>query len=196
MKLSAALSVGLMLLAAGCGHAPPAPPPSVASPQGELTLGTGDSFDVRVFDEQDLTATYRVDNDGTIDYPLLGQLKVEGMEPHALAKLIQTRLAEKFLKNPQVSILIREQPSKRITVIGQVQKPGSYLYRSSMTIVDAIAEAGGFTPIASKNNVAIQRHSKGEEKAFQVEVNNIGAGRAPNVPVRPGDVITVPERIF
>jgi polysaccharide export outer membrane protein len=200
MKRCVCIALGLLFAAAGCGHAPPPPPPpengSVLAPQGELSLGPGDTFDVRVFGEPDLSNTYRVGSDGTIDYPLLHQIKVDGMEPHALAALIETRLKEKFLKSPQVSILIREQPSKKVTVIGQVTKPSTYPFQSRMTIMDAIAVAGGFTPIASRNKVTIKRIEGTDEKVYEVPVADIGESKAPNVPVRPGDVITVPERIF
>jgi protein involved in polysaccharide export with SLBB domain len=198
MKAFVVVALGFSAGVVGCGHAPPATADTTpaASTLGELALGPGDTFDIRVFGEQELSNTYRVDREGTIDYPLLGQLKVEGMDPHDLATLIQKRLAEKFLKNPQVSILMREQPSKKVTVIGQVARPGTYPFQANMTIIDAIALASGFTPIAAKNRVTIKRLENGEEKVLGVAVADIGESKAPNVPVRPGDVISVPERIF
>jgi polysaccharide export outer membrane protein len=180
----------------GCG----APIQQVEQPavtlQGELALGPGDTFDVRVFGEPDLTGTYRVADDGTIDYPLIGQIKLEGMEPHDAATFVATKLKEKYLRHPQVSILVKEQPSKKINVIGQVAKPGTYAYESNMSIIEAISKAGGFTPIAARNKTTITRIDHGNKVTVEAAVADIGEGRAQNVSLRPGDIISVPERIF
>ena len=191
--------LGLVTGMTSCGHQPKMPvmeTPRVAPLEGELALGQGDTFDVRVFSEPDLSSTYRVDADGTIDYPLIGQLHVEGLEPHDVANLISTKLAEKFLKHPQVSVLVKDQPSKKIVIIGQVAKPGTYAFVSNMSVVEAITLAGGFTPIAAKNKTTITRTEKGQKISLEVEVAEIGEGKAKNVPVRPGDIISIPERLF
>src|SRR5205823_6336949 len=106
---------------------------------------------------------YRIATDGTIDYSLIGQVKLEGMEPHAAGDFIATKLREKYLKHPQVSILVKEQPSKRITVMGQVAKPGGYAFMPQMSLVDAISAAGGFTAYAWKNHTTLTRVEKGEK---------------------------------
>lgn len=167
--------------------------PVVASGD-DLTLGPGDTFDVRVFGEAELSGTYRVDPDGTINYPLVGTLKVEGLQPRATAELIAQKLSEKYLRHPQVSILVREQPSKKINVFGHVAKPGGYPYIQGMTVVDAITVAGGFTPYAKKNNVTITCTVGGRESKMEhVPVQDISEGKATNVPLQPGCIVTVLE---
>ena len=198
MRKSAVL-VLLELLVGQAGCVTASTPRSEMQPENapqELSLGAGDIFDVRVFGEPDLSSTYRVGVDGAIDYPLIGQVVVVGLEPHQAANLIANKLSEKYLKHPQVSILVKEQPSKKVTVIGQVARPGTFSYTTNMNIVEAITIAGGFTPIAAKNRTTITRVESGEKRSLEVPVAEIGEGKARNVLVRPGDIISVPERIF
>ena len=197
-----------VLLSAGCLHSPPItennrvtqgpadPVPASVTTQGELSLGPGDTFEIHVFGEPDLSNTYRVGVDGSIDYPLIGRLLVVGMDPHQVAEIITTKLGDKFLKNPYVSILVKDQPSKRITIIGQVTRPGTFPFAANMNIVEAITLAGGFTPIASRNKISITRSEAGQKISLEVPVAEIGEGKARNVPLRPGDIISVPERLF
>ncbi len=180
---------------AACGHATreafEAPPPLADS-----TLGVGDTFEVRVFGEADLTGTYRVSGEGTITFPLAGQIKVEGLEPQLAAKKIAERLSDGILRNPQVTVLVKEQTSKKVVVMGQVSKPGTFPYTPTMTILEAITTAGGFTQISAKNDTTITRLSGGQKVTIKVPVADISEGKAKNIFVRPGDIISVPERIF
>jgi len=187
-------------LIAGCGAADNMSldylqmnPPS----EVDTELGVGDVFDVRVYDEDELSGTYRIDANGAIDFPLIGSIQLEGQTPSRAADLIKSSLIEgKFLKDPQVSIFVREYRSKRISVFGQVRKPGTFLYEDKMTVVHAITLAGGFTSIANKNNTTITRIVEKETKRIRVPVEDIGEGEASDIFIRPGDVIFVPERIF
>jgi len=154
-------------------------------------------FDVRVYGEEDLTGTYRVASDGTIDYPLLGTLSVQGMTPTDVTRLIEKGLVDgQFLKAPNVSVFVKEYTSKKISVFGQVNKPGTLQYVDGMSIVEAISNAGGFTPMAKPNDVTVTRVVEGEKKQFLVPVEAIGEGRASNFVLRPGDIVFVPERVF
>lgn len=179
----------------GCTHNVPlsleTPPPVV-----DTTLGVGDTFEVRVFGEPDLSGSHRVGAGGTITFPLAGVIKVEGLEPQGAAKAIADRLADGILRNPQVSVLVKEQTSKKVVVMGQVSKPGTYSYTPSMTILEAVTIAGGFTPISAKNDTSITRMEKGQKQTTKIPVGDISEGKAKNVYVRPGDIISVPERIF
>lgn len=200
MKLRYLVAAATLLSAGGCRHNSHTIPVDTLPPQtplpGELTLGPGDIFDVRVFGEADLSSTYRVGDNGTIDYPLIGQIRVEGLEPHQAAQYIASQLAAKYLKHPQVSILVKEQSSKKIIVIGQVAKPGTYPFTVSMSVIEAITVAGGFTPMAAKNNATVTRMEGGKKVALEVRVADIGEGKAKNISLRPGDIISVPERLF
>lgn len=168
-----------------------APPP----PKVDATLGPGDLFDVRVFGEQDLTGQYRIGPDGTIDYPLVGRLQVAGLLPGELATELSKRLTA-FVHTPQVSVLVREVVSKRVTVYGQVHKPGTYPYANPMTISQAISLAGGFTAMAAREKVVVSRTIRDEQKIMQVDLLKIADGKAPNQYVEPGDEVYVPERLF
>lgn len=175
----------------GKNNALEAPPPLA-----DTALGVGDVFEVRVFGEADLSGSHRVGADGSITFPLAGVIKVEGLEPQAAAKKIAERLADGILRNPQVSVLVKDQTSKKVVVMGQVSKPGTYSYSPAMTILEAITLAGGFTASSAKNDTTITRTESGKKSTVRVPVSSIGEGRARNVYVRPGDIISVPERIF
>jgi polysaccharide export outer membrane protein len=163
----------------------------------DTTIGSGDVFDVRVYGEEGLTGTYRVASDGTIDYPLLGTLSVQGMTPTGVTRLISDGLVNgQFLKNPNVSVFVKEYTSKKISVFGQVNKPGTFQYVDGMSIVEAISIAGGFTPMSRPNDVTVTRVINGTEKKFLVPVEAIGQGRASNFVLRPGDILFVPQRVF
>ena len=162
----------------------------------EERLGIDDVFEVRVFAEPDLSGTYRVSADGTIDYPLVGRISVVGMRSGDIQEVIATKLKDGYLKNPQVSLMVKEWNSRKVSVIGQVQKPGPLVYFPNMTIVDAIAAAGGFTGIASKNSVTLRRELKGSVESHSYPVADISEGRAPNVLLQPGDILVVEERLF
>jgi protein involved in polysaccharide export with SLBB domain len=162
----------------------------------EERLGIDDVFEVRVLGEKDLSDLYRIAADGTIDYPFIGRISVVGMRSGDVQALIAAQLADGYLKKPQVSVMVKEWNSRKVSVIGQVQKPGSVSYFTNMTIVDAIAAAGGFTGIASKNSVTLRREAKGSVQSRSYPVADISEGRAPNVVLRPGDILVVDERLF
>ncbi len=176
------------------GGAPAAPPvPSDA----DTSLGPGDVFDVVVFGEKDLSGTYRVDTDGTILFPFVGRVKADGLQPNELAESLARRLEEGgYLRNPQVSVFVKEYNSKRISVVGAVHKPGTFPMTPGMTVVQAISMASGFTPMASRNAVVVTRRERGELKRFRVRVEDITEGRSADFPLRAGDTVYVPERFF
>ncbi len=192
----------LVLVVALCGCHPSANDPSqaiLAQAGGladDLALGPGDRFDVRVFGEPDFTGTYRVDPDGTISYPYIGTIKVEGLRPNELARTLRDRLEQNYLRHPQVTILVQEQVSKKITVLGQVSHPGTFPYTANMNLVEAITMAGGFTPLAWRDRTKITRIENGKKLSIEVPAGSMGEGRARNIPVRPGDIVAVPERLF
>jgi protein involved in polysaccharide export with SLBB domain len=196
-------AVSLLVLTAvaaggGCGvagHTTPEVRPEDAPT--DTTIGPGDVFDVRVYGEEGLTGTYRVASDGTVDYPLLGTISVQGMTPTEVTRRISDGLVSgQFLKNPNVSVFVKEYSSKKISIFGQVNKPGTFQYVDGMSIVEAISIAGGFTSMARPNDVAVTRVINSVEKKFLVPVEAIGQGRASNFVLRPGDIVFVPQRVF
>jgi len=160
------------------------------------TLGTGDLLEIKVFQEQELSGQYRISPEGTIDFPLCGKVQVQGLNTSATADALTRCLGERYLKHPQVSVLLREYNSKKIFVFGEVQKPGTFPYEEDMSIIQAITMAGGFTKVASKNDIAVTRQVEGRETKIRVPVADIGTGREKNFRLQPGDIVFVPESIF
>lgn len=170
--------------------------PAVPEVLPDETLGVDDVFEVRVIGEQDLTGTYRIGVDGTIDFPYVGRLEVAGMAPGEVQRTITAKLKDGFIVNPQVSVMVKEWNSRKISVLGQVNHPGPISYFPKMTIVDAIAAAGGFTPVAAQNQVKLRRDVKGRAESATLRVGDISEGRSPNVVLLPRDVLFVDERLF
>jgi polysaccharide export outer membrane protein len=178
------------------GQKPVAYQPEIDSTP-DTTLGPNDLFDVRVYGEKELSGTFRVASDGTIDYPLLGSVKVGGLTPTEVVTVIETGLKEgELLRNPHVSILVKEYQSKKISVFGQVKKPGTFPYQDGMSVVEAISLAGGFTSMARKNDTTVIRIIDGEKQRFRVAVEEIGQGKTANFVLNSGDIVFVPERVF
>ena len=156
-------------------------------------VGPTDVFEVRVHLEESLSGTFRVDGNGTISYPLLGELEVAGLTATGISELIRERLADGYLREPHVSVFVQETNSRKITVIGEVKKPGRYVYKDDMTVVDAIAESGGTTDRAALNFVVVTRRTDGRETSFDVPFKDITLGRSDDFSLVPGDVVVVAE---
>lgn len=196
-----AIGILLLLSAAtilGCAHqrqvAASVEPFEVAS--FDETLGVDDVFDVRVVGEAEISGPYRVAADGSIDFPFVGRVQVLGLRPGEVQRLLSEKLRDGYYRNPQLTVMVKEWNSRKIAVLGQVQKPGPILYFPHMTIVDAIAAAGGFTEVAAKNSVTVRREANGKVQTRNYRVADISEGRSPNVGILPGDVLVVEERLF
>jgi polysaccharide export outer membrane protein len=194
-SLFQALSVCLL---ANCATGGPPPEADVEAVQTKAnTLGPGDVVEIKVFREPDLAGTYRVDPSGTIEFPLIGEVRLMGRHPQEVAEDMQARLADGFLVDPQVTVFVRESRSQRIHVLGQVNKPGTFTYEAGMSVIQAIASAGGFTNLAAPNAVTITRvDENGNKISFEAPLAAIRAGKARNVELQPGDIVYVPEAVF
>jgi polysaccharide export outer membrane protein len=194
----AAWLASLALSSLACGPTAPRYRAARGEVQAEDTVvGPGDVFDVRVYDEEDLSAEYRVENDGTIDFPLVGRIEVAGLVPTVIAERIRDRLRDgQFLIAPHVSVRVQEYNSRRVSVIGAVREPGSYPIGSRMGVVEAVSLAGGFTALANRDATLLTRRIEGELRTFSVPVDRISSGQEPDVTVRAGDILHVPERLF
>ncbi|MEZ4365347.1 MAG: polysaccharide biosynthesis/export family protein [Kofleriaceae bacterium] len=188
----------LLSLVLACGSVPPADYPTVAPPD-EISpaLGAGDVLDVTIFNgTKESKATYRLDNSGIISVQYIGEVETLGRTSDQLRDEIRTRLADGYLRDPIVSITVTEVNSRKISVSGQVNKAGTLRYTPGMTIIDAIAQSGDFTPMAKKNAVQVIRVVDGVEQAYTIPVEAIREGKRPNFPMATGDRLFVPERIF
>lgn len=160
------------------------------------SLERGDVIEVKVFREPDLNGIFRVSAEGEIDYPLIGRVMVAGQRPDEVATAIRTRLSGDYLQDPQVTVLVKEQNSRKVHVIGQVEKAGTFPYRPGMTVIEAITNAGGFTSLAAPNRTRVTRNQGGAETVTELSAGDIGEGKAPNFYLRPGDIVFVPEAVF
>ena len=121
---------------------------------------------------------------------------MKGLGVGEIQQEIVKRLKAGYLLNPQVTVMVKEWNSRKVSVLGQVAHPGAVSYFPNMTIVDAIASAGGFTGIAAKNSVNLRREVSGKVEIRTFPVADITEGRSPNVVILPGDVLVVEERLF
>ncbi len=163
---------------------------------GSSALGPGDVFEARVYGEPELSGVYRVGPQGDIVFPLCRKVEVGGLSANATAEKLRACLAEGYIRNPQVSVLIKEYNSKKVFVFGEVQKPGTFVYEDGMTVVQAVTLAGGFTKGASQNSTSVTRIVDGQELKMKVAVQDIALGKMPNVVLKPGDIVFVPESLF
>ena len=193
--LSLVLLVGA-LLCSGCPRGTPVSSGSVApvTPPPPV-LGIDDVIEVRVYLEPSLTGEYTVDSDGNIAFPLLGTVKVLGLAPGQVGTTLTARLREGYLNDPQVSISVLEFNSRQISVLGEVKSPGRYLYREGMTLIQAIAEAGGTTREAVLSSMQVTRTqlASTQQTRYEVPFRDITLGRQSDFALLPGDVIVVQE---
>ncbi len=192
-----ALIVGIVLIW-GCGPMPegstalPPMPPTSELLQG-AALGPGDVVEVRVYQEKELSGLYRLSTAGTFHFPLVGEVAADGLSASQLTDLITERLRAGYLRSPQVSVFVKEHNSKKVFVLGEVKKPGTFTFEDKMSVVQAITLAGGFKALAAKNRLVLTRVVEGEEKKFILPFERISLGLEPNVVLRPGDIVFVPE---
>jgi len=188
------------LLVAGCPQLPNGDyikiPVDTKSLRDSVTLGPEDVFEVRVYEEKDLSGIFRVSSEGTIHFPLVGEVNVLNLSPSEVATLLQDKLRDGYLRDPYVTVTIREYKSKKVFVLGQVSRPGTFPFEGDMSVVQAITLAGGFTTMARRNSVIVTRVEEGEEMRILVPVDRISEGLAPNFPLRPGDIVFVPETVL
>ena len=153
--------------------------------RADYRLAAGDKLRVTVYGHEDLSGEFDVDAAGNISLPLIGDVAAVGSTVNELEAAITAELKPDYLKNPRVSAeLLNYRP---FYIFGEVKSPGSYEYTNGMTIISAVAVAGGFTYRARKNRIRIVRGS-GEDQ-LELEANN-------DTPILPGDIIEVPERFF
>ena len=156
---------------------------SVTAAESEYRLGAGDEISIKVYEEEDLSMTLKLDGRGTFDYPYLGQLTAIGKTARALREEITRGLLQDILINPSVNVSIINY--RDFYIDGEVERPGGYPYQPGLTIKQAITLAGGVTEWASSSKFEILR-----------EGNNESVAADKNTIVRPGDTITILEGLF
>ena len=157
----------------------------------EYIVSPNDILEITVYGEPDLSTSARVSQDGTIIYPLLGNIKVGGFTLRELEIIITHLLGQDYLVKPQVSIFVKEYA--KISILGQVRSPGSYEMKESLTLTQAIALTGGFANTANTSKVKIIRTAGDEKETLEINVDQILEKAAPDVEIKANDTIIVDE---
>lgn len=189
---------GLALLAGvGCGGGGGTSRVNLPVPTDKSTLGAGDVILVDIVGEKDLPREYQVASDGSVELPYIHTVQVAGLEPQEVSRVIRRLLIERqVLTDPSVVVQVKEYNSRRITVLGQVSKPGTFPYTPGLTLIQALSQAGGLTGLANLDRVNLTRRTAAGSQTVVVAVGQIMEGRAADIPLQSGDRIFVHERIF
>jgi polysaccharide export outer membrane protein len=172
-----------------------APLPSLMAGEGDYVLAAGDTIDLMVYKEPDLSMRSKIARDGRAQLPLLGEVNVAGMTVREAQDHIRKLLNADYLVDPQVYLNIASYTQRKITLIGQVVRPGSYELQGneSLGILEAIGMAGGFTRIADSKNVTVKRAVGGKTETIKVNTKRLEDPKGGSFQVLPGDIITVGE---
>ena len=187
----------LTLILVGCGGdlpppASPAPPGLSATAGGQgaqlavasYRLGSGDRVRVSVFRHEDLSGEFALDGAGNFAMPLIGEINAYGLTTRELEERIVAKMREGYLIDPQVSVEVLNY--RPFYILGEVKSPGSYPYQNNMTVLNAVALAGGFSYRARQNSFLLQRGGS----------NTAAMAVSGDTPLLPGDIVTVQERFF
>ncbi|MGB3721388.1 MAG: polysaccharide biosynthesis/export family protein [Pacificimonas sp.] len=176
---------GLVALAACSGGTPPLPASEMARTTAAYKLGLGDKLRVSVFGEDNLSGEFQVSGSGAINMPLVGDVDAVGLTASELEANLVSRYGSGFLKDPQIVVEVYD--FRPFFVLGEVARPGRYDSEEGLTLLGAIATAGGYTYRANKDTLFIRRADADRE--YSVDADS-------NIQILPGDVIRVGERYF
>ena len=182
------------LMVAGCARHPPVTPQvdtvastplAMAPEEAPYSLDSGDRLRVVVFGQEGLSASYSVDASGNITMPLIGAVHARGTSPASLSRTIADKLKQGYIREPHVAVEI--EAYRPFFILGEVTTPGQYAYVPNMSVENAVAIAGGYTPRAQRRTIVLSRTIDGIPTRGPVP---------PDTAVRPGDTIVVQERWF
>jgi len=165
----------------------------------QYTIGIDDIIEINVIQPEKFMSTVTVSPDGYISFSYIGSVKVKGLTLTEIQNEVEKRLADGYMNYPIVSIALKESRSRKFYVYGEVMKPGAYPIGDSITAIQAISMAGGFTKFGSSNRVKALRLNKltNKYKTIKIDIKSIMNGSSnQDVLIEPGDVIVVSEGIF
>jgi polysaccharide export outer membrane protein len=156
----------------------------------DYIIGKSDSLEIYVWKEPEITRTITVRNDGKLSLPLIDDIKAAGRTPMELKGVITKELGE-FIESPEVTVIVQAQASQSYYMIGEIAGTGEYPLLKDMTLVQALAKAGGFTEWADRDDILLLRRVDGQDKRVQLDYDDIVSGDNPdqNVMLQPGDTI-------
>lgn len=171
---------------------------NISDSRAEQVLGPGDLVEIKVFEDEKLNAEVRVSSRGRVSLPLLGEAEIGGMTASEAEAHIENRYSETYIKDPHVSIFVKEHYSQRVTVVGEVENPGTYDSHTRQRLLDAIALAGGLTQNAGRiARIRKLEASPGGEspQSYMVDLDKLAnEGKTElNLQINGGDVIFIPE---
>lgn len=192
--------IGMLGLAVvGCATGNPPAPSAAASPDYNYIIGPGDSVNIVVWRNPELSMTVPVRPDGKIAAPLVEDLPAMGKDPTTLARDIETALG-KYIRDPVVTVVVTAfvgPYSEQIRVVGEAAKPQTLPYKQKMTLLDVMIAVGGLTDFADGNSTTLLRTAEGN-KQYTVRVKDLvkRGDVSANVEVKPGDVLIIPQSWF
>jgi polysaccharide export outer membrane protein len=171
--------------------ADPAKPPQPVPP--EYVVGEADVLNVNVWKEPEVSHTVVVRTDGNISLPLINEVKVSGLTPLQIQEVIAERL-KGFFNNPQVTVTVTDIRSKRAFITGEVSRPGGYSLNAQTTVLQLIAQAGGFTPFAKRDSIVVLRNEDGKSQKLKFKYKEVVKGKntEQDIALHPGDTVVVP----
>jgi polysaccharide export outer membrane protein len=174
------------------------PPAVTQSP--DYVIGPGDSINIFVWRNPELSSTVPVRPDGRITTPLVEDVQASGRSPTELARVMEEKLAT-YVKNPVVTVMVTSFQGtydNQIRVVGQAAEPKIIPYRDGMTLLDVVIAVGGLTDFAAGNRATVVRRVEGESKQFNVQIDDLinGGDIHANVDMMPGDILIIPEAWF
>jgi polysaccharide export outer membrane protein len=210
MNLFRAVSVllaGMILVVSGCKSVPEATEGKeevnrfASHLEGDYRIGVDDRLQITVWRNPELSTTVPVRPDGKISVPLIGDVQAGGNTPTQVAAIIKEKLSA-YIREPNVAVILTELRSheflSRVRVTGAVRTPRSMPHRPGMTVLDAVLEAGGANDFAAPNRTKLYRKTKTKTEVIDIDLADIlTKGKLEsNFELKPGDVVTVPERLF
>jgi polysaccharide export outer membrane protein len=164
---------------------------AVARPGASYKIGPLDVLEISVFKVPDLTKSLQVAEDGTINYPLIGQVQASGKTAKDLEQTLSQKLGAKYLHDPQVTVLVKEFNSQRVTISGSIKTSGVYSIKGATSLMQLVAMAGDIDTSTDSGDIVVFRTVNGQRTAAKFDIDDIKAGKAEDPQVQPGDVIVV-----
>ncbi|PYM52423.1 MAG: sugar ABC transporter substrate-binding protein [Candidatus Rokuibacteriota bacterium] len=191
--ITTVLAISLIVTGLAAAEEAPKGLAGAAAADGEYRIGPEDLLDIAVWNNQAISRTMPVRPDGKISLPLLNEVQAAGLTPPQLRDVLMKRLTD-YMPSPEVSVIVREVHSFKVSVIGEVKTPGRYELKSRATVLDVLAQAGPFTDFASRARIFVIRSNGGAVKRIPFNYNKVVSSDAPdgNFSLQPGDIVVVP----
>ncbi len=168
-------------------------PAAAPETKPEYVVGEGDVLHIDVWQEPEVSQNVVVRPDGNVSLPLINEMKVSGMTPLQIQGLVAGKL-KNFVNQPKVTVTVTEVHSRRAFITGEVAHPGEYPLNAQLTVLQLIAQAGGFTPFAKTESIMVLRVADGKEQRLRFKYKEVlqGKNTEQNIALQPGDTVVVP----